>query len=213
MESFKSKHIWSSPPTIENVETIFVSVDTMDSFFSYGVFAWDVNDNLYLIACGEIPYLELTEEKRAALDEDAKANGKPPVKTIEDLLDKEFLSKDGIGIKPTMLVIDQGGHRHDEVQHFANFHSNVVQWKGTAMASASWKLSDNQKKLAIGNEKYFKVQLIYSLYSQKDRNANYFYIAPGIDDEMIKQIVTVKPDPSQKWRRPTGKLECTTWRR
>ena len=87
---------------------LFITSDTMDDFQSYGVYAWDVNDNLYLIECGEVPYIELTGEKREAVNAALAEEGKPPVRTLEDVLHKEYLiGEDGIGIKPTFLVIDQ----------------------------------------------------------------------------------------------------------
>ena len=105
------------------------------------------------------------------------------------------------------MGIDQGGHRGDEVKHFARFNHDVIMWKGSSLTSMPWKNSDNQEDLVIGNEKYFRSLTIYSLHSQKDRQSNYFFISPDIDEEVIKQIVGVKPDPSQKWRRPARKLE------
>jgi len=47
--------------------------------------------------------------------------------------------------------------------------------------------------------KYFQTQLIYYLYSQKKRHQSYLYFYPSIEDEVIKQIVVVKPDPTKKF--------------
>lgn len=76
-----------------------------------GVFAWDVNDNIYLLEVGECHDLELSDDQRAKQNEEMKALGKPPVKTVEDYLLKQYLVKDGVGIVPYLCVVDQGGHR------------------------------------------------------------------------------------------------------
>lgn len=92
-----------------------------------------------------------------------------------------------------------GGHKADEVKHFAKLHKNVIMQKGTSMSSMNWKMSENQEKLLIVNEKYFRSLLIYNLYSQKNKQENYFYINPSINEEYIKQIVGTKPDNTSKW--------------
>ncbi len=200
LEHFKAKHSWTTEPSLANVELVYAAVDVMDDFFSYAVFAFDVNDNVYLLEGGELEYLELSDERRAEVNEMRKEEGKPPVITIEDILKKEYLVKDGVGIKVSVMGIDQGGHRGDEVKHFARYNTNVIMWKGTNLQSLQWRYSENQERLVIGNEKFFRSLTIYSLHSQKNRTTNYFFIEPTFNDVLIKQIVGVKPDPSQKWR-------------
>lgn len=107
IETLRQRHVWKQPPSLETAEMVFIAADVMDDFTSYGVFVWDVQDCLYLIEAGEVPYIELTEEKRKQVDEQLKAEGKPPVITLEDVLAKEYLVQDKVGIKPTFLVIDQ----------------------------------------------------------------------------------------------------------
>jgi len=172
----------------------------MDSFFSYGVFAFDVNDNVFLIECGETEALMLNDEERAKADKERQTAGKPPIKTVEDILDKDYLAEDGIGIKPIICCIDQGGHRADEVKYFAKLHKNVIMQKGTSMTTANWRMSENQQKLVLVNEKYFRSLLVYQLYSQKDKHQNFFFISPDISEDFIKQLIGTKPDSASKWR-------------
>lgn len=195
----RDNHIWSTPPSLENVEMIFVTVDTMDDFFSYAVFAWDVNDNLYMLENGETQYMELADDKRKQVNEELQATGKPPVITLEDVLERDYLVKDGVGIKPTFMVIDQGGHRGEEVKYFAKMHRRVYMQKGTTMTALNWKLSDNQQRLVITNEKYFKSTAIYYLYSQKNKAENFLFFNPDISEETLAEIRDVVPDNSSKW--------------
>lgn len=206
MERFKEKHSWSNPPSLENVEWIGISVDTMDDYLSVGVYAFDVNDSIYLLESHEVEYYELPDDKRKAINEERKAAGKPPIITVEDLLLKQYLVKDGVGISPMLAICDQGGHRGDEVKHFARFHKNVIQWKGTTMTVATWKLSENQERLLLGNEKHWKAMLIHTMYNQRNRNENFFFVNPDISDEVIAQLLDVKPNDGAKWRRPAEQL-------
>ena len=211
MDRFYEKHAWSTPPSLENVEMIGLSVDCMDDFYSWGVFAFDVNDNSYLIDCGETPYLELDEAKRKQINEDLKEAGKPPCYTVEDILNKKYLMKDDVGLQPLICIIDQGGHKADEVKHFAKFNKNVIMQKGTSMSSANWKNSENQERLLIVNEKFFRSLAIYNLYSQKSKTENFFFMNPHIGEEYVKQIIGTKPDNTVKfgdlpenWKDPSG---------
>lgn len=195
----RDNHVWTIAPSLETVEMIFVTIDTMDDFFSYAVFAWDVNDSLYMIENGETQYMELDDEKREQINKELQAAGKPPVVTLEDVSDKDYLVKDGVGIKPYFMVIDQGGHRGDEVKHFAKMHRRVYMQKGTALTSLNWKPSDNQYHLVITNEKYYKSTTIYYLYSQKNKQENFLWFNPSISEETLAEIRDVVPDNSSKW--------------
>ena len=199
IESLRDRHVWHTPPSLETAEMVFITADVMDDFISYGVFAWDVDDSLFLLDCGEVPYIELTEEKRKTLDEQRKADGKPPVSALEDILEKEYLCKDGVGIKPTFLVIDQGGHRAEEVKHFAKMHVNVIMQKGTSMTSATWRVSETQIRLVLTNEKHWRSTTIFYLYSQKNVNEGFLWLYPEISEEHLAEIRDVHPDSSSKW--------------
>ena len=197
--SLRDKHIWTSPPTLENVEMIFMTADVMDDFISYAVFAWDVYDSLYMIEDGKVQYIELTDEKRSQINQDRKAENLPPITVLEDLLVKDYLVKDGVGIKPTFCVIDQGGHKGDDVKHFAKMHNNVLMQKGTTMTSMNWRPSENSPRLVLTNQKYWKSTAIYYLYAQKNRNEGYLWFYPDISDESVAEIRDVRPDESSKW--------------
>lgn len=200
IQKLRDAHVWKNAPTLKNVEMIFATSDTMDDFSRYGVWAWDVNDNVYLIDEGEVPYLELDADKRASLNEQRAADGKAPVETLEDILLKDYLVEDGVGIKPTFIVIDAGGHKADEVKHFTKMHKNVIMQKGTSMSSVNWKPSENQERLILTNEKYFKSTAIYYLYSQKNRQENYLYLKPDISEDSLAELKDLVPDNASKWR-------------
>lgn len=67
------------------------------------------------------------------------------------------------------------------------------------MTSQNWRWSDNQPKLLITNEKYYRSSAIYYLYAQKNRNENYLYLYPEISEEHIAELRDWHPDASSKW--------------
>lgn len=191
------QHCWkpAQQPSLENVQMVFMAVDTQDNRSVAGVFALDVNDNLYLLDAKQPQYLMLKQQQRQVINKDREI----PIVTVEDMLNKEYLKRDGVGIKPTFCVMDRQGHRSNEVDYFAKTHSNVVMYQGTNMSQQNWKMSQHNKKLCLVSAKYFQTQLIYYLYSQKKRHQSYLYFYPSVEDEVIKQIVVVKPDPTKKF--------------
>ena len=200
-------HCWkpSEQPSLDNIEMIFLVADTQDNRSVVGVFGLDVNDNLYLIEAKEPQYLFLKDEDRnkinANLEQLSKQNNEQFVKveTVEDMLLKDYLVKNGVGIKPTFALIDRQGHRTNEVQYFANKHPQIMMYQGTSMNQQTWRKSEHINKLIIASAKHYQSNLIYYLYSQKKRNNSYLYFMPDITDNVIKQIVCVKPDATKKF--------------
>ena len=201
------EHCWkpSEAPSLDNTEMVFLVADTQDNRSVVGIFALDVNDNLHLIEAKEPQYLFLAEEDRAKvnvnLEQISKQKGIPFVKveTLEDMLLKEYLVKDGVGIKPTFALIDRQGHRSNEIQYIANKFPHVMMYQGSSMTQSNWRLSENVRKLILASAKHYQSNLIYYLYSQKKRAENYLYFLPSIADDVIKQIVCVKPDSTKKF--------------
>ena len=107
--------------------------------------------------------------------------------------------KIGVGITPTFALIDRQGHRTNEVQFFADKNNNVIMYQGSSLQSSTWRMSDNNRRLILASAKHFQAVLIYYLYSQKKRRENFLYFPPNISDEVLKQVVCVKPDNSKKF--------------
>ena len=78
-------------------------------------------------------------------------------------------------------------------------HRNVMMQKGTSMTSMNWRFSDNQSKLIMSNEKFWKSTAIYYLYAQKNRQENFLFFNPSITEEQLAQIRDVVPDNTSKW--------------
>lgn len=190
---------------MKNIEMLFLVADTQDLFSVVGIFGFDVNSNLYLIDSKRVEYLILTNEEREKINltrkHESLENNLPytPVETVEDMLHKQYLIEDGVGITPTFALIDRQGHRTSEVQFFAERCLNVLMYQGAALQTSNWRVSDNNKRLILANAKCFQSILIYYLYSQKKRRENYLYFHPDINDDVLKEIVCVKPDNTKKF--------------
>jgi len=152
-----------------------------------------------------VEHLSLTDEERekinTILKKEAFENNMPytPVITVEDMLHKQYLVENDVGITPTFALIDRQGHRTNEIQYFADKNTNVIMYQGAALQTSNWRISDNNRRLILAAAKHWQSVLIYYLYSQKNRKENYFYFAPDVSDEVLKQIVCVKPDNTKKF--------------
>lgn len=190
-------HCWKivEQPSMDNIQMIFLTADTQDNRSVVGVFGLDVNDNLYLIQTAQPQYLTLKDQQRSVINQDREV----PVVTVQDMLNKQYLKRNGVGIQPTFMIIDRQGHRSSDVEYFASRNPRVVMYQGTRMEQQNWKMSDHNRKLCLVAAKYYQTSLIYYLYSQKKRGQSYLYFYPTIEDQVIKQIICVKPDPSKKF--------------
>lgn len=190
-------HCWkiTEQPSLDNIQMVFMTADTQDNRSVVGVFGLDVNDNLYLLQACQPQYLTLKDQQRTVVNKDREV----PVVTVEDMLNKEYLKRNGVGLKPVFCIIDRQGHRSSDVEYFAKRNSQVLMYQGTHMTQQNWKMSQTNRRLCLVSAKYYQTSLIYYLYSQKKRGQNYLYFYPSIEDEVIKQIICVKPDASKKF--------------
>lgn len=82
---------------------VFLAADTQDNRSVVGVFALDKNDNVYFIDGKQPQYLMVNDDDRRVIN----SNRDEPIITVQDMLNKEYLKKDGVGLKPTFMVIDR----------------------------------------------------------------------------------------------------------
>lgn len=184
----------------EDIEFIYVTADTMDQYFRYGIFASDVHDNIHVLKIGQLQYLNLTPDDRSKIDQSAKQEAHflgvkfEPVETMQDILDRQYY-----GFKPLLAMIDSRGHRTKEIQDFINTHSNSCGWYGTKLQSARYKPSDNLVRSFLVSHLHYKVETIYYLYSQKRRDTQYLFFYNDLEQKYLNEIAAMKPDPNTKF--------------
>ena len=201
------EHEWklNEGPKQDEIEMVFVTADTQDNRSVVGVWAFDVNDNLYLLKASQPQHLMLDEDERAKINqankEQALLTDQPfiPVETVEDILNADYLVQNGIGIKPTFIVLDRRGHRSSDIDYFIKTHQNAVAWLGSKLQSSRYRPSDSVYKGVLASAIQYQVEAIYYLYTQKKRNNQYLFFYPNIEQRILDQIAACKAQPNKNW--------------
>ena len=184
----------------EDIQFVYVTADTMDDYFRYGVFASDTKDNIHVIKIGELKYLKLSPDQREKINKVAEQEAHmlgmkfEPVETMQDILNTQFY-----GNKPLVGVIDSRGHRTKEIQDFINEQPTACGWYGTKLQNVRYKTSQNLKRSFLVSHLHYKVETIYYLYSQKNRETQYLFFYQDMQQKYLDQIAAMKPDPNAKF--------------
>ena len=181
-------------PPASDIELIFMVSDTQDDFSPTGVFALDVNDNLWLLQYANVTHLWLTEGDREALE---RSTGER-VRTVEDILNGE-IDIHGTKIRPLLHVVDWRGHRQKEIMRYAGAHHNVILYAGAGQRQMdAFKRSGKSKRLFYVSAATYQKQLIWSLYRHRDKTGDYLYLPEDLDPKVQNEIVCVQPDRTTK---------------
>lgn len=201
------QHEWkpSEAPRQDQIEMVFVTADTQDDRSVVGVWAFDINDNLYLLKAAEPTYLMLGQAEREQINtlnkQEAQFRGQNfiPVETVEDMFNADYLVENGIGIKPSFIVMDRRGHRGNDVDYFIKNHPKSIAWLGSKMQAIHYRPSKDIFKGVLANAIEYQCQTIWHLHSQKKRNSQYLYLYPNVEQRVIDQLAACKPNPNINW--------------
>lgn len=206
-EGLKS-HQWKvkQAPRRDQIQMVFVTCDTQDDRSVVGVWAWSSNDNYYLLKTAEPRHLTLSDQQRKKINDTAKQvaiktnTEYVPVETVEDIINAQYLVEDGVGIEPMFCLMDQRGHRMQDVQYFMKYHPKVLGWLGGKVANEDhFQHSKNIDRSIVADAKWWQKEAIYYLYNQEKRNSEYLFFYPNIEKRVIEQILACRPDPNVKW--------------
>jgi hypothetical protein len=192
-------HCAPSLPDPATIEAVFMSIDTQDYGWKWEVRCFDVNSCRWQLAYGFCEYLELGDREREIINGKrqtaAEQSGEKyaPVVTLDEVLYHEFL-----GINIAMAIIDEGGHRKREVENFVERHRKLFSYKGDAHGRDRWRWSETQSKLILAHERDFKSDLLYYIYTQKNRENNYWFLLPEVKDEYIEELAAMQPDETKR---------------
>ena len=148
----------------------FLSADTQENCFFYVVRGVDARLNTYLLDSGKL-------------------------NTLADL--KAAIQGQYAGRPVTASIIDEGGHRQDEVRSLANTIPHVYTYKGNTGIRAHWKLSTDYPRLILGHADYWRIQLLQKIYAEA-RTADYYWYTTqeAMSDEYVRQM--------SAWTRPSS---------
>lgn len=192
-ETALSKHYYT-PEDLdpESIQAVIIAADTQDTFSPYAVVALTKENNYYVLDIGRLRYLWLQDNERAIINAENQRNGKPREITLLDLLDKEYH-----GIKPLCMLVDERGHRADQIKQFAKMRKNILMYGGTNLKYQKWKPSENIKKLFLCDAKKFQSELIFMLHFNQSKESNYIFL-PQLSTEDAAEILSFQPDAEKR---------------
>lgn len=148
----------------------FFAADTQDDCFYWVVRGLDALQNSYLLACGRA---ESLDELNAAIRADYH----------------------GGGIR--CAIIDEGGHRQDEVRSIAT--AGIYTYKGGTCHGQPHRRSESFPRLLLGNAQHWQLELLRKLYATANPGSHYWYTTEeAMTDDYKKQLTCYHAD--------TGKL-------
>lgn len=146
-----------------------LSADTQEDCFYYVVRGVDLRQNTYLLDCGR---LETTDQLRSAI--------------LGQYCGGPILA----------AIIDEGGHRQDEVRTLARALPRVYTYKGNTSIRAKWRISDDFEKLILGHAEHWRVALLQKMYASARTPDHYWYTTEAMTDDYIRQL--------SAWTRPSS---------
>ena len=177
----------------DDIQAVFVIADTQDTFSPCAVIAYTRHDNLFVLEVSRPRFLFLDDEQRKVINAENQRNGKPPEKTLLDIINGEYY-----GIKPLCAIVDMYGHRTDEVKAFSRLQRNILLYAGTNLKFEKFKVSENIPKLFLCDSRKFQADLIFKLYFQKNRESNFLFLPETLTEQDIEQITSFQPDREKR---------------
>lgn len=174
----------------DDIEATYLAVDTQDTFSVVGRFALMRTGEIYLVDISRPRYMWLEDDERGVVDAENKRNGKPPEKTVMDMLDEPVL-----GVSPLLLLVDHHGHRTDEVKAFSRRRKNILMYGGTSLRYDTFKPSETVPKLFLFNEKTFRADLVFKLYHDKQHTLR---LPETLSESDLAEITCVQPDTTKR---------------
>lgn len=147
----------------------FLAADTQENCYFYVVRGMDLHLNTYLLDCGK---LSSTDDLKAAI--------------LGEYAGGRLLA----------AIIDEGGHRQDEVRALADSLPRVYTYKGNTAIRCKWRVSDDYPKLILGHAEHWRVALLQKMYASAKTDNSYWYTTEVMTDDYIRQL--------SAWQRPSS---------
>lgn len=160
-------------PEPDKIRFRFFSADTQDMKWYWIVRGVDQSFNSYLLATGEaVTFAELTGAYTATYH----------------------------GGKVNMGIIDEGGHRARQIRLWAAKQRGVMTYKGNPriQTEKNYKLSTEVKNLMLVREGYYRLLLLYTLYTPRREGACNWYVTQKLPKEYTEQMSDWRPNPQGK---------------
>lgn len=193
-ETALSKHYFK-PQDLkkQDIEAVIIAADTQMTFSVSAVIALTKDNNYWLLQIDRPQYMWLEEQERKIINAEKKRNGQSPVETLLDKMDKEYY-----GIKPLCMMVDERGNRSQEVKNFSRIRKNIIMYGGTNLKYDKWKPAETVPKMFICDAKSYQAQLIFMLYFQHNKQANYLFLPCDISEKDVNEILSFRPQQEKR---------------
>ena len=160
-------------PGADKIRFRFFSADTQDDRWFWVVRGVDGKFNSYLLSCGEArSFEELTKIYSAVYH----------------------------GGRCVMGIIDEGGHRAKKIRYWAAQQRGVMTYKGNPriQSEKNYKLSQEVRNLLLVRENYYRLLLLWTLYTSRPEGDGYWYVPNKLPKEYVEQLSDWRPNPQSK---------------
>lgn len=157
------------PPEPSHILYRFLAVDTQDNGFFYVVRGMDAKQNTYLLGSG----------KAATTAE------------LDRVWNTEYC-----GGTIICGIIDEGGHRADEVRTWAHRHTGMLTYKGNPRIGCNYKLSPEVKGLLLVNANHYRLHLLFAIYAAQNRGTFFWFLPEDLPADYAEQLSAWKPNPA-----------------
>ena len=171
-------------PDPEKIRFRFLSADTQDSGWFWVVRGLDAAENTYLLGCGKAE--NLGELGRV-------------------------WESDWHGGKISCGIIDEGGHRAQEVRYFIKPRPGLFAYKGNPRIGKKWSESKEISRLLLGNPRHYHMMTLYAIYGTGKPGSHYWYLPEQIAPDYAEQICSWRANKSvrngdrlENYHCPTG---------
>jgi hypothetical protein len=156
---------------IAKFAAIYMGVDTQDVGYWYSIEAVDINNNWY------------TLDYAFAWDDDV----------IIKAWNKKYYD-----ILPMAGIIDEGGSRKPDVDNLVSkLGSGFYKYKGEGgNHKGNFRISENDDNLLLCRARYYQQQLLYMIYSQHQKDNNYWFIVAKLKKTYLRQLAAFQPPPN-----------------
>ena len=148
-----------------NMRFVFMAVDTQNNGLFYIIRGVDNEFNTYLIEEGFVHDFN----------------------QLAELYKTEYC-----GLYCTMGIIDEGGHRLQEIKNFIAGNPGFYQYKGNPRIGVPWKISEESRRRILANPKHFQSELLYKIYNKPVNGQGDWHLHNDISQEYVDQLLDVR---------------------
>jgi len=168
----------------EAIAVLLMAADTQDNGFYWTVRALDVDENLWPIGHGfASDFGELGE-----------------------VWDREWLEL----AKCELALIDEGGHRADEVQRWVANRAGFYTYKGWASPRTPWKISSESADRILANARTYQARLLDLILRRECHGTRDWYLPENPDQPYIDHLLALRPPKSGGRRNADSEYEDWT---